>query len=40
MFGEQAAALWSILFNEFTIKIQFAHRTFQWQNEAKGNADV
>lgn len=38
--GEQASILWSILFSKFNIKIHFAHRTFSWQNEAKGNAAV
>lgn len=38
--GEQASILWSILFNKFHIKIHFAHRTFAWNNEAKGNAAV
>ena len=38
--GEQAGILWSILFNVYKIKIHFAHRTFKWGNEAKGNAAV
>lgn len=38
--GEQVGLLWNILFNEFNIKIHFAHRTFSWRNEAKGNAAV
>jgi hypothetical protein len=25
---------------QFSIKIHFAHRTFKWSNEAKGNAAV
>ncbi len=33
--GEQASLLWKILFEEFGAKINFAHRTFKWQNEAK-----
>ncbi len=32
--------MWSILFNKYKIKIHFAHRTFSWSNEAKGNAGV
>ena len=28
------------MFNRFGIKINFAHRTFKWSNEAKGNAAV
>lgn len=38
--GEQVGILWDILFNQFKIKILFAHRTFKWGNEAKGNAAV
>lgn len=38
--GEQATILWPLLFNTFNIKIHFAHRTFSWSNEAKGNAGV
>ena len=38
--GEQASILWSILFNYYKIKIHFAHRTFNWSNEAKSNAAV
>ncbi len=38
--GEQAGILWNPLFKNFGIKIHFAHRTFTWNNEAKGNAAV
>ena len=38
--GEQVGILWNELFNKFKIKIHFAHRTFKWGNEAKGNAAV
>lgn len=38
--GEQAAILWQVLFNQYKIKIHFAHRTFSWSNEAKGKAAV
>jgi hypothetical protein len=38
--GEQVSVLWRVLFNQFNIKINFAHRTFKWNNEAKGNAAV
>ncbi|MBV5314665.1 MAG: hypothetical protein JZU47_15295 [Prolixibacteraceae bacterium] len=38
--GEQVGILWNILLNQFKIKIHFAHRTFSWSNEAKGNAAV
>ncbi len=38
--GEQTGILWNELFNKYGIKIHFAHRTFSWKNEAKGNAAV
>jgi hypothetical protein len=38
--GEQVGILWNELFNHYKIKIYFAHRTFSWSNEAKGNAAV
>jgi len=38
--GEQVNILWSLLFNHYKIKIHFAHQTFSWSNEAKGNAAV
>jgi N-6 DNA Methylase len=38
--GEQVGILWNELFNKYEIKIHFAHRTFKWGNEAKGNAAV
>ncbi len=38
--GEQVGILWNELFNKYHIKILFAHRTFKWGNEAKGNAAV
>lgn len=38
--GEQVGILWAYLYNSFKIKIHFAHRTFNWRNEAKGNAAV
>ena len=37
--GEQVSALWGDLLSE-QIKINFAHRTFQWSNDAKGKAAV
>jgi hypothetical protein len=37
--GEQAPVLWSYLFSQ-KIVINFAHRTFNWTNEAKGKAAV
>lgn len=38
--GEQVGVLWGLLFNFYKVKIHFAHRTFKWTNEAKGNAAV
>ncbi|AMS26756.1 methylase [Bacteroidetes bacterium UKL13-3] len=38
--GEQVGLLWSLMLNKYKIKIHFAHRTFKWSNEAKGNAAV
>ena len=38
--GEQTSLLWGLLQNKYNIKIHFAHRTFKWNNEAKGNAAV
>lgn len=38
--GEQVGILWEFLFLKYSLSIQFAHRTFQWNNEAKGNAAV
>lgn len=38
--GEQVGILWNELFNRYNIKIHFAHKTFSWKNEAKGNAAV
>lgn len=38
--GEQVGILWSELFNTYKCKIFFAHRTFNWSNEARGNAAV
>jgi hypothetical protein len=37
--GEQVGVLWSYLLNE-GVKIHFAHRTFKWNNEARGKAAV
>lgn len=37
--GEQASILWKPLF-EKGIHINFAHQTFKWSNDAKGNAAV
>ncbi|MBI2286477.1 MAG: class I SAM-dependent DNA methyltransferase [Nitrosomonadales bacterium] len=38
--GEQVGILWGELLNKYHIKIHFAHRTFQWSNEARGKAAV
>lgn len=38
--GEQVGVLWNLLFNKYNTKIHFAHRTFKWGNEARGNAAV
>jgi hypothetical protein len=38
--GEQTSILWGYLLSNYNIKIHFAHRTFRWSNEAKGNAAV
>ncbi|MCA8832039.1 class I SAM-dependent DNA methyltransferase [Hymenobacter pini] len=38
--GEQVGILWNELFTNQQVKIHFAHRTFKWNNEARGNAQV
>jgi len=38
--GEQVGILWNELFNTYKLKIHFAHSTFKWGNEARGNAAV
>lgn len=38
--GEQTSILWKPLLSKLNIKIHFGHRTFKWNNEAKGNAAV
>jgi hypothetical protein len=38
--GEQVGILWKELFENYGIKIHFAHQTFNWSNEAKSNAAV
>ena len=38
--GEQVGILWNELFHRYKIKIHFAHQTFRWNNEARGNAAV
>jgi hypothetical protein len=38
--GEQAGILWNHLFQRYRLVIQFAHRTFKWESEARGKAHV
>lgn len=38
--GEQTSILWTHMLYKYGIKIHFAHKTFKWSNEAKGNAAV
>lgn len=38
--GEQVAILWQQLKERYDIKINFAHQTFKWSNEARNNAGV
>ncbi len=38
--GEQVAAVWKPLYDRFNIHIDFAHRTFRWDNEASIKAHV
>lgn len=38
--GEQVGILWHLVIEKFEMKINFAHQTFKWGNEAKDNAAV
>ena len=38
--GEQVALLWKPLFEQFSVHIDFAHRTFRWDSEATQKAHV
>jgi type I restriction-modification system DNA methylase subunit len=38
--GEQVGIFWKYLKNKFDIKVNFAHQSFKWTNEAKGIAGV
>jgi len=38
--GEQVGVLWPTLLDQLRITIHFAHRTFEWQSEARGKAHV
>ena len=38
--GEQVGILWGEVLRRYRCHVQFAHRTFRWSNEARGNAAV
>ncbi len=38
--GEQVGPLWNTMIEKYGIKIDFAYRTFKWNNEARGKAAV
>ena len=38
--GTQVGILWKCLINKYGVHIHFAHKTFMWDNEAKGKAHV
>lgn len=38
--GEQVGLLWAPIMHRYRMKINFAHRTFRWSNEARGVAAV
>ncbi len=38
--GGQVDILWKYLMTNFSLKLNFAHQTFKWSNEAKGKAAV
>jgi len=38
--GEQVSILWNEMLSKYSVVIHFAHRTFNWKNDAKGNAAV
>ncbi len=38
--GEQVAGVWKPLFDRFDIQIDFAYRTFRWDNESENKAHV
>jgi hypothetical protein len=38
--GEQVPILWPLLIHKYGLKINFAHQTFKWSNEARGKAAV
>lgn len=38
--GEQVSVLWNEMIEKYKVNIHFAHKTFKWSNQAKGNAGV
>ena len=38
--GEQVGQLWPILLEKYNLTINFAHRQFKWESEARGKAHV
>ncbi len=38
--GEQVGIIWKELLERYHVEIQFAHRTFPWESEARGKAHV
>lgn len=38
--GEQVGIIWPTILGKYNVKINFAHRTFKWSNEARGKAAV
>lgn len=38
--GEQVAQLWPVLFERYSLEISYAHRTFAWGSDARGQAHV
>lgn len=38
--GEQVAGVWKPLYDRFNIEINFAHKTFKWDNESSQKAQV
>lgn len=38
--GEQVAQLWPILLDRYKLEIDFAHRTFPWDTDVRGKANV
>lgn len=38
--GEQVAQLWPVLFDRYGLELDFGHRTFSWDSDARGKAHV